>query len=299
MIEVKSVSKTFGTHRAARDVSFAAPAGQITAFVGPNGAGKSTVLRIIAGIAIADEGHVLIEGRPFADAANPAETLGVFLSAETIPVKARTLDHLHYLALLQGRTLRDAQEALAQVGLSGSERTRVGAMSLGMRQRLGIAAAGLGAPRVLVLDEPANGLDPAGVQWFRDHIVHLARHGVTVLLSSHHMTELALVADRVVMIDRGQIVAEGTVADFVATDSTPPVHVRTSDPARLLDMLTARGLNAGLHDDGIVVHGTSAHEVGRIAYTDGPGVTHLAIIERSIEQTYFDRLQPVGQEGTR
>lgn len=281
MIEVKGVSKTFGTHRAARDVSFTAPAGQITAFVGPNGAGKSTVLRIIAGIAIADEGHVLVEGRPFADAANPAESLGVFLSAETIPVKARALDHLHYLALLQGRTLGDAQEALTQVGLGGSERTRVGAMSLGMRQRLGIAAAGLGSPRV------------------RDHIVHLARHGVTVLLSSHHMTELALVADRVVMIDRGQIVAEGTVADFVATDGTPPVRVRTSDPARLLDMLTAHGLTAGLHDDGIVVHGASAHEVGRIAYTDGPGVTHLAVIERSIEQTYFDRLQPVGQEGTR
>lgn len=299
MIEVRGVSKSFGTHVAARNVSFTAPAGQITAFVGPNGAGKSTVLRIISGVACADEGDVLIEGRPFAEALWPAGVMGVFLSAESIPVKTRALDHLHYVAILQGRTRDEARQALTQVGLAASERTRVKAMSLGMRQRLGIAAAGLGRPRVLVLDEPANGLDPEGVQWFREHLVLLARSGVTVLLSSHHMTELALVADRVVMIDRGEIVAEGTVADFVATDTAPPVLVRTSEPLQLIDLLVERGLRVERNGDDLVVHGTTTHEVGCIAYDGGPGVNHLAVLKRSIEQTYFDRVQPVPAQGAK
>lgn len=290
MIEVRSVSKSFGGHKAAREVTFCAPAGMITAFVGPNGAGKSTVLRMIAGLTRPDSGEVLIEGRPYAESPAPGATMGVFLSAESIPGRVMAADYLSYVARLQGHNSAMVRAALQQVGLADAAKTKVHAMSLGMRQRLGLAVAGLGDPRILLLDEPANGLDPAGVQWFREYLVHRARHGATVLLSSHHMAELAHVADRVVMIDQGQVVAEGSVEEFVSTEQDPPVFVRSAENDRLATALQAHGLSTAPHEDGMLVLGAAATEVGRIAFAEGGGLSHLSLTQRSIEQTYFDRL---------
>lgn len=292
MIEVRALTKSFGDHNAARDVSFSAPAGMITAFVGPNGAGKSTVLRMIAGLTLPDGGEVLIEGRPYADSPAPGATMGVFLSAESIPGRITAEDHLSYVARLQGQDGSMARAALRQVGLADAGKITVREMSLGMRQRLGLAAAGLGDPRIFLLDEPANGLDPAGVQWFRDYLVNRARNGATVLLSSHHMAELAHVADRVVMIDQGRVVAEGSVEEFVATEQDPPVFVRSVESDRLAAALQAHGLSTAPHEDGLLVLGAAATEVGRIAFLEGGGLFHLSLAQRSIEQTYFDRLSP-------
>lgn len=292
MIEVANVFKSFGAAFAVKDVSFTAPAGAITAFVGPNGAGKSTVLRMIAGLASPDRGRVLVEGKPYAEAADPAGTMGVFLSAESIPDRMTALDYLVYAARLQGRSARDARSALSLVGLDGAERVRVRRMSLGMRQRLGIAVTGLGDPRILLLDEPSNGLDPAGVQWFREYITHQAGKGAAVLLSSHHMAELALVAHRVVMIEAGRIVTEGTVSDFVATEQNPSVFVRAVDTVSLRAALIRHGLRCEELDDGMLVHDVSPQEVGRIAFEESAGLRHLTVRERSIEQTYFERLAP-------
>lgn len=291
MIEVRAVTKSFSGRMAVQDVSFYAPAGRITAFVGPNGAGKTTVLRMIAGLTLPDGGEVKIEGRPYAETSAPGETMGVFLSAESIPVGITAADHLSYVAKLKGLDGELAKEALSRVGLADAARTRVRAMSLGMRQRLGLAAAGLGDPSILVLDEPANGLDPAGVQWFREYLVHRARQGATVLLSSHHMAELAHVADRVVMIDDGRVIAEGSVEEFVATEQEPPVFVRSPEPERLTAALQAYGLSVTPYDEGLLVLGSAAIEVGRIAFAEGGGLSHLSIMQRSIEQTYFDRLE--------
>lgn len=289
MIEVEHLSKSYGSAPALVDVSFTAPAGRVTGFVGPNGAGKSTVMRIAAGLCAPDAGEVRIDGDPFAHSTRPASTMGVFLSAEWIPPAATARGVLDYVCDTQGFARTRADDALALVGLGRVADSRVRSFSLGMRQRLGIAAATLGRPRVMLLDEPVNGLDPDGIHWFRTFVRSSAESGVTVLLSSHHMTELALVADDVVMLNGGRVVAQGRLGD-VLVDEAPGVYAVSPDPALLLRALAEAGYETEQARDGVLVTDADPLEVGRIAFASGAGITHLERVSRSLEQTYFDLL---------
>ncbi len=295
MIEVEHLFKSFGAQQAVVDVSFTAPSGQVTGFVGPNGAGKSTVMRIVAGLTTADSGVVRVDGGDFAQSDRPAATMGVFLSSEWIPPAATARGVLEYVAESQGFPHPRVAEALDLVGLSHVAVARVGTFSLGMRQRLGIAAATLGRPRILMLDEPVNGLDPEGIHWFRTFLQHAAADGATVFLSSHHMTELALIAERVVMLNRGRVVAAGPLSD-IAAEETPAVYARSSDPDVVCEALAAAGYQTEPARDGFLVRNAVPIDVGRIAFATGVGVSHLEKVSASLEETYFDLLSTTERE---
>ncbi|OMH32260.1 ABC transporter ATP-binding protein [Tersicoccus sp. Bi-70] len=297
MIEVRGVSKSFGTRAAVTDVSFTAPAGAVTGFVGPNGAGKTTVLRMVTGLARPDAGRVMIDGGEPGSASHPGLLMGVFLSAEWIPPQVSALGFLEYVCDTQAVTRARARGALTLSGLDHVGSAPVRTFSLGMRQRLGIAAATVCHPRILVLDEPVNGLDPDGIQWFRSFIAQMARDGATVLLSSHHMSELSMVADRVVMLREGRVAAQGTLDEFVSTGATvSSVYLESPDLPRVLDQLRQRGVEHRPDGAGVLVQGLAATEVGRIAFACGAGLSHLAAVSRSLEETYFDLLtEPEGE----
>ena len=217
MLELTHVTKRFGSVLALDDVTFTVPSGQIVGFLGPNGAGKSTCLGILTGLVTPDEGTATVGGLRYADLPNPAATVGSLLSTEGFHPGRSGLETLRMAALTLGLPRRRVGEVLAEVGLSDAEaRRRVGAYSLGMRQRLGVAQALLGDPQALILDEPANGLDPQGIHWMRTVLRRFADAGGAVLLSSHLLHEVQQVADRIVMIGHGKILTEGSIADLTA-----------------------------------------------------------------------------------
>lgn len=280
------VSKRYGDKRALDGVSFQAPDGLVTGFVGPNGAGKSTLLRVIAKLTIPDDGRVDIDGGDFGAARAPGGTLGVSLSAEWIPGHVTALSFLTYVCDVQGLPRGRADEMLEVVGLGRAKGKKVRTFSLGMRQRLSIAAASVGHPRNLILDEPFNGLDPDGISWLRSFARSVADSGGSVLLSSHHMNELAQVADNVVMIEGGQVIRQGAMASFVA-DETPRTYVETDDVDVALELLRDRGFAAARHGGGIVVSDAAPQDVGRLLFRHGPGASELRVLERTLEETYF------------
>lgn len=290
MIDIVRVSKSYGTTVAVADVSFTVPAGAVTGFVGPNGAGKSTVLRMIAGLAKPDSGEVLVDGVPFASSQRPATTIGIFLSAEAIPPRVSARGFLEYMCDTQGLDRSRVGETLTMVGLAHVGEARVQSFSLGMRQRLGIGAAAIGRPAILVLDEPINGLDPDGIHWLRTFLSSAADAGATVLLSSHHMSELSMVADRVVMLNSGTVVAEGTLDEFVSNEESESVYVESPDLSLVRSALTREGISSEVFKNGLRVHTASALDVGRIAFASGAGASHLATLPRSLEETYFEHL---------
>lgn len=289
MIEVERLCKSYGAKRAVADVSFTAPAGQVTAFVGPNGAGKSTVMRMVAGLTIPDSGRVRVAGAPFTRAASPATTMGVFLTAEWLPAGATARGVLQYACDSQGFPRARVADALELVGLAQVPAQRIGTFSLGMRQRLGIAVATLGRPRILMLDEPVNGLDPDGIHWFRMFVQAAARDGAAVLLSSHHMTELALIADRVVILHEGRVLRDGSLGEVVA-DERLAVYATSPDPGLVRQALLDAGHETAPYRDGFLVRGVEPLEVGRIAFAVGAGLTHLERVSRSLEESYFELL---------
>ena len=286
MIDVNGVSKRYGDKLALDRVSLQALDGLVTGFVGPNGAGKSTLLKVIAKLATADAGHVDIDGSDFALSGHPGSALGVSLSAEWIPVHVTATSFLAHVCDLQGVPHVRAHEMLEVVGLANAKGKRVKTFSLGMRQRLSIAAAGIGRPRNLILDEPFNGLDPEGIQWLRGFATSVAQAGGSVLMSSHHMNELAQVADNMVMIDGGRVVRSGAMASFVA-ESVPRTYVETHDVGTALNLLRDRGFSAAHQGGGILVTGAEPLEVGRLLFQDGPGAYELRLLERTLEETYF------------
>lgn len=289
MIEVTRVSKSYNGSRALDDVSFSAADGLVTGFVGPNGAGKSTLLRVVAKLTVPDAGQARVDGEDFARASVPGNLLGVFLSAEYIPTTMTARSFLSYVSDVQGLERERADEMISAVGLSAARERPVRTFSLGMRQRLGIGAALLGRPRNLILDEPINGLDPEGIFWLRSCVQDVARRGGSVLLSSHHMQELAQVADEVVMLDRGRVVRSGAIASFVA-DDVLRTYVEATDLDAAVRLLSARGYITEPHMRGAVVHDAAPEEVGRLLFREGDGATELRLLERSLEQTYFDEL---------
>ena len=214
VVSAVGLTKRFGDLTAVNDLSFELEAGSVTGFLGPNGAGKTTTLRMLLGLARPTRGQALVFGRPFTELEQPAARVGAVLEASDLHPGRTGRDHLRVLARAAGVAKSRVDEVLALVDLTDAAERRAGGYSLGMRQRLGLAAALLGAPELLVLDEPANGLDPEGVRWLRDFLRAFAMRGGTVLVSSHHLAEVAQTVDRVVIIDRGRLVAESTLEEL-------------------------------------------------------------------------------------
>src|ERR1044071_329953 len=231
MIEAKGLGKRYGATVAVDDLSFAVPPGQVTGFLGPNGAGKSTTMRLILGLDTPDSGSVTVLGRPYAAWRRPLFQAGALLEAKAFHGGRTARNHLLCLADSSGITSARVDEVLGLVGLSGAARRRAGGFSLGMSRRLGTAAALLGAPPLLILDEPVNGLDPEGVVWIRTLLRTLAAEGRAVLLSSHLMSEMAMTADRLGIIGHGRLIAQATMADFLAAGRGASVTVRSPQAA--------------------------------------------------------------------
>jgi ABC-2 type transport system ATP-binding protein len=270
MITVEQVTRTYGDFTAVDDVSFTAEPGRVTGFLGPNGAGKSTTMRIIVGLTGATHGTAHVLGRRFADLPNPGLEVGVLLDASAQHAGRTGREVLTLARTTMGLPAKRVQDMLELVGLTDAEANRrVGDYSLGMRQRLGIAHALLGDPEVLILDEPANGLDPAGIRWMRDLLRGYADRGSTVLLSSHLLHEIEVVADDLVVIGHGRIVAQGSKADLLAGAGT---QVRTRHPDRLKSAVTTAGLTY-----------TDTPSLGTVGTADARATGHLLRVDADTE----------------
>jgi ABC-2 type transport system ATP-binding protein len=294
VIEVRGLTKTFGDQRAVDDLSFTAPAGKVTGFLGPNGAGKTTTFRCLLGLAEPTSGATLIGGRRYRDLASPRRKVGAVLESSGFHPARTGRNHLRVIARAAGLDPSRIDPLLDVVGLSGAADRRVGGYSLGMRQRLSIATAMLGDPDVVVLDEPANGLDPEGVSWVRQVLRFWADEGRTMLVASHVLAEVGQVVDRVVIIRAGRLVAETDIANL--TDSRVTVKVDRVDP--MLSALRAAGADHQLLADGaITVTGRDTTEIGGIAARAGVTVTELTRQRAgdSLEALFLDAIGGNGQ----
>jgi ABC-2 type transport system ATP-binding protein len=289
MIEAGGLVKRYGTVTAVDGLSFTVPAGSVTGFLGPNGSGKSTTMRMILGLDAPDAGSVTVNGRPYAGYRRPLREVGALLDAKAVAPGRSAYQHLRWLAMSNGIPRSRVEEVLRQVGLASAARKQVGGFSLGMAQRLGIAAALIGDPPVLIFDEPVNGLDPEGIAWIRSMLKSLAAQGRTVFLSSHLMSEMALTADRLVIIGRGRLIAETSVAGFLAAGADNYIRVRSTDADALATLLTERGATVGREPDGALrVTGVSADEIGEAARVRGLGLLELSPQQMSLEQRYME-----------
>ena len=285
MIAVQQLSKSYGRTAVLEDVTFRAEPGTVTGFLGPNGAGKSTTMRILTGLAAPSSGSATILGRPYALLENPGRQVGVLLDAGAQHPGRSGRTSLRLDALLMGLPRRSADDALERVGLTSAEGgRRVGDYSLGMRQRLGLARALLGDPQVLVLDEPANGLDPAGTRWLRGLLADFAAGGGTVLLSSHLLHEVELLADHLVVIARGRIVADGRRSELLGGGGT---LVRGTDPASLVRAVESAGLMATATGDGALVVQGDLEQVAGAAAAAGVPLTELRAADGSGLEALF------------
>ncbi len=287
MIQANHITKSFGGRRVVDDVSFRAEPGTVTGFLGPNGAGKTTTMRILVGLTEPDDGRATVLGGPYAALERPGRRVGTLLDASAQHAGRRGREALALSALLLGVPERRVDELLEYVGLQGGAgRKRVGQYSLGMRQRLGLAHALLGDPEVLILDEPANGLDPEGMRWMRTVLRDFADRGGTVLLSSHLLAEVEAVADRMVIIGGGQIQAQGTHDELLPEKTT---LARAADGAALSAALAGAGLVARPGPDGGLLVDAEANRVGRAALTGGVALSHLGAADAAgLERLFFD-----------
>lgn len=287
MIEVAGLRKSYGAKRAVDDISFTAPAGSVTGFLGPNGAGKSTTMRMIMGMDHPDAGTATIDGKPLRAHAAPMRVAGALLDAKSVAPGRTARNHLRVLAATHGISDKRVDDVIQLTGLESVATKRVKGFSLGMGQRLGIATAMLGDPSTLIMDEPVNGLDPDGVLWVRNLAKHFASEGRTVLLSSHLMSEVELTADRVVVIGRGRILADTSLAEFTAQAASGAVTVKTSDDGRLVPLLTAAGATATRGDDVIVVVGMPAPRIAELAVGEGLELYELVASAATLEDAYL------------
>ena len=291
MIEARGLSKSYGATHAVDNISFSVQPGQVTGFLGPNGAGKSTSMRLMVGLDRPTSGTVTIGGKFYSDLEAPLATVGALLDAKGVHPGRSARSHLRALAATHGIDDRRVDAVLAQTGLTDVANKRVGGFSLGMGQRLGIAAALLGDPQVLILDEPVNGLDPDGVLWVRQLLRHLASEGRTVLLSSHLMSEMAQTADHVIVLGRGRVVADALIGEFVARGGEQ-ISVRSPEAAKLAALLMAHHASPELHieplgDDRFTARGVSAAIVGRAAAQSGVELHELSTATSSLEDAYL------------
>lgn len=283
MIEARGLTKCYGRTRAVDDLTFTAGAGRVTGFLGPNGSGKTTTMRMILGLSTPTGGSVTVRGRPYRELTRPLHTVGALLDAGDVLSSRTAAAHLRALAAASGIPARRVDEALDTVGLTAVAGRRVGGFSLGMRQRLGIAAALLGDPEILVLDEPVNGLDTEGIRWIRELLRAMADEGRTVLLSSHLMSETQLIVDHLVVIGSGRLLADEPLSSFVARRDEPVVRVRCAEPERL-----ARVVDRELawRDGAATVRGITSADIGRLALTHGIALEELTPVTASVEDVF-------------
>ncbi|MBB5954114.1 ABC-2 type transport system ATP-binding protein [Saccharothrix tamanrassetensis] len=287
MIEVRELTKRYGTARAVDGLTFEVKPGYVAGFLGPNGAGKSTTMRAILGLDRPTSGEALVNGRHYAEIKNPMHHVGALIDAGAVHGGRSAYDHLHVLARSNGIGPKRVVHTLEQVGLAGVARRRVGTLSLGMKQRLGVAAALLGDPGVLLFDEPVNGLDPEGIRWIRHLMRDLAAEGRTVLVSSHLMSEMALTADRVVVIGRGKLILEASMQDL-SDRFQRDVLVRTAHRTELTRALERSGATVRQEDGALAVQGITAHDIGEIAAHQRIPVHELTPRSASLEDAYLE-----------
>jgi ABC-2 type transport system ATP-binding protein len=287
MIEVRGLTKKYGDKLAVDDLTFTVRPGIVTGFLGPNGAGKSTTMRMILGLDAPTSGTATVNGRPYAEYADPLHEAGALLEAK--PAHPGRSAYHHLLAIAQTSGIRKARvdEVMDAVGLREAARRRAGRFSLGMGQRLSIATALLGDPRTVILDEPLNGLDTEGIRWVRSLLRSLAAEGRTVFVSSHLMNEMSVTAEHLIVIGRGQLLADTSIADFIARASQPAVRVRATDPHALAAALGGPGVTITPGPGGeLTVTGLSTDQVGTAARTAGVTVLELASQQASLEEAF-------------
>lgn len=289
MIDATELTKKFGDKVAVDHLSFSVRPGMVTGFLGPNGAGKSTTMRLILGLDHATSGRSRVNGRSYVSAKAPMTEVGALLEAKSVHPGRTARNHLRALAATHGISTKRVDEMIELVGLTAVARQRAGGYSLGMSQRLGLAAALLGDPETLILDEPINGLDPEGVAWVRNLVKHLASQGRTVFISSHLMSEMALTADHVIIIGRGRLIADSPMGDLIAKASGVVTKVRSPNASEIADAATSAGWSAKLGDDGsLTITGLSCQVVGDEAARRGWVLHELTPLQRSLEDVYME-----------
>ncbi|GHD93425.1 ABC transporter ATP-binding protein [Streptomyces naganishii] len=290
MIEAQQLTKRYGEKTAVDGLDFTVRPGTVTGFLGPNGAGKSTTMRMIVGLDAPTSGSVTVNGRRYAQHRAPLQEVGALLEAKSVHPGRSAHNHLKALALTHGIPGRRVDEVIELAGLGSVARKRAGAFSLGMGQRLGIAAALLGDPQTVMLDEPVNGLDPEGVLWIRNLLTQLASEGRTVFVSSHLMSEMALVADHLIVVGRGRLLADTTVRDLIRETGGDTVKVATADPARLRDVLAGPDVvvTGRVGSEELQVTGLTAREIGLKAAEHGIALFELSARTVSLEDAFME-----------
>jgi ABC-2 type transport system ATP-binding protein len=287
MIEVQGLTKRYGDKLAVDDLSFTVRPGRVTGFLGPNGAGKSTTMRLILGLDAPTGGSVTVNGRPYRQHAAPLREVGALLDARSVHPGRSAYHHLLAIAQTGGIARSRVEEVVEQVGLREVVRRRAGRFSLGMGQRLGIAAALLGDPRTVILDEPLNGLDTEGIRWVRSLLADLAAEGRTVFVSSHLMSEMAMTAQHLIVIGRGRLIADTAMEEFVGA-APSVVRVRSTDPDALAARLRSREVAVSPDGDGaLAVSGLSTDQVGRVAGAAGITLLELTAQQASLEDAFM------------
>jgi ABC-2 type transport system ATP-binding protein len=288
MIEVHQLTKRYGDKLAVDNLTFVVRPGVVTGFLGPNGAGKSTTMRLILGLDAPTSGTAILNGKPFAEHARPLHEAGALLEAKAVHTGRSARNHLRVMAATTGIGRRRVDEVIEMVGLADVASHRAGSFSLGMGQRLGIASALLGDPQTLILDEPVNGLDPDGVRWIRNLLRQLADEARTVFLSSHLMSEMALTADHVIVVGRGRLLRDQSMAEFIAAASAETVRVRSPQARELAGLLTGEGVTVRDPADGVLeVEGLSAERIGTVAASAQLTLYQLTTLDASLEEAYM------------
>jgi ABC-2 type transport system ATP-binding protein len=289
MIEVRGLTKRYGNRLAVSDLSFDIEPGMVTGFLGPNGAGKSTTMRLILGLDRPDGGTVSVDGKSYQDLAYPMREMGALLDAKAVNGGRSAFSHLLCLAQTNNIPKRRVNEVLELVGLTEVARKRSKGFSLGMSQRLGIAATLLGDPKMLMFDEPVNGLDPEGILWIRNLMKALAAEGRTVFVSSHLMSEMENTADHLVVIGKGKLIADSSMTDFIARSSGSAVRVRTPSADQLALALAADGGRATADGEGVLmVQGLTAEKIGDIAFEKSIRLHELTTVHASLEEAFME-----------
>ena len=287
MIELRGLTKVFGRTRAVDDLTCSIEPGFVTGFLGPNGAGKSTTMRMIVGLDRPTAGTATIDGQRYHDLSHPLRKVGALLEARQVHPNRTARNHLRWIAASNRIPVKRVDEVLAMVGLTDVAGKRAGTFSLGMSQRLGIAAALLGDPPVLMFDEPVNGLDPEGIRWVRTLMRTMADQGRTVFVSSHLLAEMANTADRLVVIGRGRLIAATTMSEFLSQSGADTVRVRSPQIAALRDKLTATGLHVDGDGEALLVRGGTMEQVGEVAANHGVTLHELSAQRASLEEAYM------------
>lgn len=293
MINVEGLTKQYGQVRAVDDLSFEVKPGIVTGFLGPNGAGKSTTMRLILGLDNPTAGHATIEGQPYRSLKNPLTKVGALLDAKATHPNRTAENHLKWIARANGLSTKRVDEVLTLVGLTGVASKKTGGFSLGMGQRLGLAAALLGDPEYLILDEPVNGLDPEGIHWVRTLLQNIAKQGRTVLVSSHLLSEMAQTAEHLIVIGRGKLVADMPMHEFVRSHSASTVVVRAAVPGVLENALKEAGVafNTAPDESGRMTYridGSTTDDIGRLAFERGIALLELSETRASLEEAFLE-----------